>query len=105
MSQTSQQAENLYAKQDYTKAIELVSPVIEVSLLIEIELNLFCFQHCPWAIRLRELRADSYLKSGDTPKAINDLKATAKLIPDNTQAFLQISQLLYSMGDADDSLM
>jgi hypothetical protein len=43
MSQTSQQAENLYAKKDYTKAIELVSPVIEVSLLIEIELNLFCF--------------------------------------------------------------
>lgn len=37
-------------------------------------------------------------------KAINDLKATAKLIPDNTQAFLKISQLLYAIGDADDSL-
>jgi DnaJ family protein C protein 3 len=27
------------------------------------------------------------------------------LIPDNTQAFLRISELLYSMGDADDSLI
>jgi DnaJ family protein C protein 3 len=90
MSQTARQAESSYAKKDYSKTIELLSTVIE---------------HCPWAIRLRELRADSYLKSGDTLKAINDLKATAKLIPDNTQAFLQISLLLYSMGDADDSLI
>jgi DnaJ family protein C protein 3 len=56
-------------------------------------------------MRFRELRADSYLKIGDFSKAVNDLKATAKLIPDNTQAFLKISQLLYTMGDADDSLM
>lgn len=42
--------------------------------------------------------------SGDASKAINDLKATAKLIPDNTQAFLRISLLLYQNGDADDSL-
>ena len=62
------------------------------------------FQHCPWAITLREERADSYLKSGDYTKAVSDFKATAKLIPDNTQAFLKISQLLYTMGDADDSL-
>ncbi|CAF3342226.1 unnamed protein product [Rotaria sp. Silwood1] len=89
MSQTTQEAKNAYAKQDYTKTIELLSIVIE---------------HCPWAIILRELRADSYLKSGDLSKAVNDLKATAKLIPDNTQAYLKISQLLYTMGDADDSL-
>ncbi|CAF2982079.1 unnamed protein product, partial [Rotaria sp. Silwood2] len=60
--------------------------------------------HCPWSIKLRELRANSYLALGDTSKAVNDLKATSKLIPDNTQAFLKISQLLYLMGDADDSL-
>jgi len=89
MSETAQQAEQAYSYQDYPKAIEYLSSIIE---------------HCPWAIRLRELRADSYLKSGDNLKAVNDLKATAKLIPDNTQAFLQISLLLYSMGDADDSL-
>ncbi|CAF1043806.1 unnamed protein product [Rotaria sordida] len=89
MSQTSQEAKNAYTKHDYTKTTELLSTIIE---------------HCPWAITLRELRADSYLKSGDLPKAVNDLKATAKLIPDNTQAYLKISQLLYSMGDADDSL-
>ena len=53
---------------------------------------------------MRELRADSYLHLQDISKAVNDLKATAKLIPDNTHAFLQISLMLYSMGDADDSL-
>ncbi|CAF1158159.1 unnamed protein product [Adineta steineri] len=89
MGQVFQEAESSYSHQDYARAIELLSTIIE---------------HSPWAIKLRELRADSYLKSGDTLKAINDLKATAKLIPDNTQAFLQISHLLYSIGDADDSL-
>ncbi|CAF4799058.1 unnamed protein product, partial [Rotaria socialis] len=87
--ETVKEAKNAYAKQDYTKNIELLSAIIE---------------HCPWAITLREQRADSYLKSGDYAKAVSDLKATAKLIPDNTQAFLKISQLLYTMGDADDSL-
>jgi DnaJ family protein C protein 3 len=90
MSQAAHEAENSFSKQDYTRTIELLSAVIE---------------SCPWAIRFRELRADSYLKSGDFSKAVNDLKATAKLIPDNTQAFLKISQLLYTMGDADDSLI
>ncbi|CAF1231332.1 unnamed protein product [Adineta steineri] len=87
--QSAQEADDSYKNADYTKTIELLSTIIE---------------NCPWAIKLRELRADSYLKSGDFPKAVNDLKATAKLIPDNTQAFLKISQLLYSMGEADDSL-
>lgn len=90
MSETVEQAEQAYSAQDFSKAIELFSSIIE---------------NCPWAIRLRELRADSYLKTGDNLKAVNDLKATAKLIPDNTQAFLQISLLLYSIGDADDSLI
>ncbi|CAF1321316.1 unnamed protein product [Adineta steineri] len=87
--QSAQEADDSYKNADYTKTIELLSTIIE---------------NCPWAIKLRELRADSYLKSGDLPKAVSDLKATAKLIPDNTQAFLKISQLLYSMGEADDSL-
>lgn len=90
LSQTVQQAESFYSTQDFAKTIEFLSTVLE---------------HCPWSLRLRELRADSYLKFGDTVKAISDLKATAKLIPDNTQAFLKISQLLYMIGDADDSLV
>ncbi|UJR27693.1 hypothetical protein I4U23_008971 [Adineta vaga] len=90
LSHAVKEADKSYAEADYSKTIELLSIVIE---------------NCPWAIRLRELRADSYLNSGDSLKAVNDLKATAKLIPDNTQAFLKISHLLYSMGDADDSLI
>lgn len=90
MAEAVQQADTLYANQDYARTIDLLSTVVE---------------HCPWATRLRELRAESYLKAGDRSKAINDLKATAKLIPDNTQAFLRISELLYLTGDADDSLV
>ncbi|CAF0987450.1 unnamed protein product [Adineta ricciae] len=89
MEQLFQQAERLYTSGDYAKAAELFSTVIE---------------HCPWAVKMRELRADSYLQLQDISKAVNDLKATAKLVPDNTHAFLQISLMLYSMGDADDSL-
>lgn len=88
--QTSEEAKASYSNQDYTKTIELLSTIID---------------NCPWSTQVRELRADSYLKSGDLSKAVNDLKATAKLIPDNTQAYLKISQLLYTIGDADDSLV
>lgn len=90
LSSNVAQAENAYQNHDYLKTIEFLSPVIE---------------NCPWSLHLRELRADSYLQSGDASKAINDLKATAKLIPDNTRAFLRISQLLYQNGEADDSLI
>jgi len=35
---------------------------------------------------------------------VYDLRPTTKLRNDNTAAHLKISQLLYSMGDADESL-
>ena len=38
------------------------------------------------------------------PKAVHDLRPTTKLRNDNTAAHLKISQLLYKMGDADESL-
>ncbi|CAF3383343.1 unnamed protein product [Rotaria socialis] len=89
MSQKMQQAENSFRNKDHTKAAEIFSEIVE---------------HCPWAVKLRELRANCYLQLGDTLKAVHDLKATSKLKPDNTRAFFQISQLFYSIGDADDSL-
>jgi len=35
---------------------------------------------------------------------VHDLRPTTKLRNDNTAGHLKISQLLYSMGDADESL-
>ncbi|CAF0804561.1 unnamed protein product [Didymodactylos carnosus] len=85
----SKQAETFYQQKEYIQALDILSKIIE---------------HCPWSIKFRELRADSYLNVNDYAKAVTDLKATAKLIPDNTAAFLRISELLYQMGEAEDSL-
>jgi DnaJ family protein C protein 3 len=38
---------------------------------------------------------------GDVSKAILDINALAKLIPDNTKAYLSLSELHYSMGEAE----
>ena len=38
-------------------------------------------------------------------KAINDIKPTAKLIPDNTNAYNLMSMLHYRMGEEEESLM
>lgn len=59
---------------------------------------------CPWDPELRELRAECYIQLNELPKAVHDLRPTTKLRNDNTAAHMKISQLLYSMGDADESL-
>jgi hypothetical protein len=41
------------------------------------------------------------LNVGDVSKAILDINALAKLIPDNTKAYYRLSELHYSKGDAD----
>ena len=58
----------------------------------------------PWAIEVHELRSQCFLNTGDTQKAINDITALSKLIPDNTEAYLKLSNLHYSLGDADAAL-
>jgi len=62
-------------------------------------------QVCPWDPELHELRAECYIELNQFPKAVHDLRPTTKLRNDNTGAHLKISQLLYSMGDADESLV
>ena len=62
------------------------------------------WQLCPWDPKLRELRAECYIQLNELPKAVHDLRPTTKLRNDNTAAHMKISQLLYSMGDADESL-
>lgn len=58
-------------------------------------------ESCPWSTEVHELRSECFLSIGETGKAILDIHALSKLIPDNTDAFYRLSQLHYSMGDAD----
>ena len=50
------------------------------------------------------MRSDCYIELHEYFKAINDIKATTKLVGDNTAAFYRISDLHYQLGEADDSL-
>lgn len=50
------------------------------------------------------MRSQCYLNIGEMGKAILDISALAKLIPDNTRAFFTLSELHYSMGEAELSL-
>ena len=62
-------------------------------------------QFCPWDTEMREMRASAYVATGEFFKAINDIKPTAKLIPDNTNAYNLMSMLHYRMGEEEESLM
>lgn len=61
-------------------------------------------QLAPWDAKIRVMRAECYIALGDLFKAVGDIRPTTKLIPDNTGAYLQLSQLYYRMGEADTSL-
>lgn len=74
---------------DYGAAIDLYTNILE---------------NCPWSTEIHELRSDCYLNIGEVNKAILDINALAKLIPDNTNAYYKLSELHYSMGEADLSL-
>lgn len=59
----------------------------------------------PWDVKLREMRAEAYEKSGDLMGAISDLRATSKMRPDNTYAILKLSKLHFDLGEPEESLM
>lgn len=62
------------------------------------------FKWCPWSTEVHESRSDCYLNIGDVSKAILDINALAKLIPDNTNAYFTLSELHYSIGEAEYAL-
>ena len=53
---------------------------------------------------MHELRSQCYLSVGDVQKAINDIATLSKLIPDNTDGYYKLSDLHYSLGDAEAAL-
>jgi len=61
-------------------------------------------ERCPWDPELHELRATCYENIGDYLKAVQDIRPTNKLRPDNTAGYYRISTLYYTMGEADESL-
>ncbi|KAJ8282171.1 hypothetical protein COCON_G00046900 [Conger conger] len=83
------QAQNDFARKDYSSAAVLLDTVIET---------------CVWDVSSRELRAECMIQMGEMGKAISDLKATSKLKNDNTQAYYQLSTIYYQLGDHEMSL-
>lgn len=59
---------------------------------------------CPWSQKLHEARAECYEQMGEIRKAIADVRGSAKLLPDSTEAFFKLSVLYYRAGDPDESL-
>ncbi|XP_066245226.1 dnaJ homolog subfamily C member 3 [Euwallacea similis] len=82
-------AEYYYGRNDYTSAIHYLTEALEVS---------------PWASELYEFRAEMYLDSGDERAAIADLKVATRLQSDNTEGYLKLSEMLYKIGQATESL-
>ncbi|XP_031548748.1 dnaJ homolog subfamily C member 3-like [Actinia tenebrosa] len=82
-------AKHAIERGDCQHAIELLGTAIEVA---------------PWDPELRLMRAECYERLGDLVKAISDIKPTTKLINDNTQGYLRMSQLHYEMGELEDAL-
>ncbi|CAH0386191.1 unnamed protein product [Bemisia tabaci] len=82
-------AEHSFNKKDYQTSIQYLTSAIEL---------------CPWAPRLRDLRASSYLAINDLTYAINDLRSATKLIPDNTDGYYKLSKLFYEIGKVQDAL-
>lgn len=82
-------AEDMFENEEYGHVIDLLAKPIEIS---------------PWNVKLRRMRATSYEIRGETLKAIQDLKPITKLVNDDTEGHLKISQLYYVLGEGEDSL-
>ena len=65
----------------------------------------FVLQYCPWNAQLHEMRADVYEHIGEYFKAMSDIRATTKLVSDNTGGYLRLSYMYYEVGDAEQSLL
>lgn len=82
-------AEMFYQAGDYVSASEHLTKVIDI---------------CPWSASHRKLRAKCRKQMQDFMGAVADMRSTTKLTSDNTQGFLELSQLLYELGQVQDAL-
>lgn len=89
LRRSKEQAQEFYENEQYSQAIDVLASLVEAS---------------PWDVDLRKMRATCYEMTGEVFKAIQDLKPLTKLINDNTDGHLKISELYYDIGDGEESL-
>ncbi|KAL7286259.1 hypothetical protein TKK_0019436 [Trichogramma kaykai] len=82
-------AEAYYSHGDYESAVAHLSSAIEI---------------CSWSPHLRNLRARCRIQLNDAAAAVSDLRSVARLTSDNTDAYYELSTLLYQLGLVQDSL-
>lgn len=61
-------------------------------------------EHCQWNPDLHRKRGKIRLARGDTQNAITDIRAVAKLVPDSTEVYLEISRMYYEIGDIENAM-
>uniref|UniRef100_A0A915MQA3 J domain-containing protein n=1 Tax=Meloidogyne javanica TaxID=6303 RepID=A0A915MQA3_MELJA len=64
----------------------------------------YALEHCNWDADLHRKRGKIRLARGDTQNAISDIRAVAKLVPDSTEVYLEISRIYYETGDAENAM-
>ena len=84
-----EQSSEYFENDDYHSAETLLDKAIE---------------HCQWDAELHRKRSKCRLARGDVHNAISDLRALAKIIPDSTEDYLEISKMYYKIGDVENSL-
>lgn len=62
-------------------------------------------EHCNWDPDLHRKRSKCRLARNDVHNAIADIRDLANLVPDSTEAFLEMSRMYYEIGDVENSLM
>ena len=82
-------AKNHMESRGYATAIDLYSRILE---------------SCPWAVEIHEQRSNCFLSIGELNKAVMDLNALAKLVPDNTKAYYKLTEIHYALGEAEYAL-
>ena len=85
----TEQSHDLFENNDYHNAEALLDKVLD---------------HCQWDPDLHRRRAKCRQARGDIQNAISDIRAISKLVPDSTEAYLEISQMYYGIGDIQNSL-
>ncbi|XP_036380483.1 dnaJ homolog subfamily C member 3-like [Megalops cyprinoides] len=89
LEKLQREAHSAHRKGDYMATITVLDRVIELS---------------PWDPESRELRAECFIRLGDSRKAIQDLLPTTRLRNDNRAAFLLLSTLYYGLGEHQEAL-
>lgn len=84
---------DVISRNDHQTAVVLLTQLLEIS---------------PWSAEFRELRAHSYLATGDRISAISDFRSVNRLMQDGsddlTTHIYNLAKLLYELGHAADSL-